>query len=255
MADTVVEAGGVSLIAHVARPSGPGSRFGLPGVIILPGYPSGSDRGASAPATHPTLADRIANEMGWVALALNPRGTAGSSGNFSLAGWLADVVAAVDHLTRQERVNGVWLTGFGTGGAISICAGAVDLRVRGVAALAAPADFDDWASQPKHLLEHSRLVGIIRDPDFPPSMEEWTASLRTLRAADQAADLAPRALLVVHGSDDQLVPEADARAIVKQHGTADLRILRGAGHNLRQDPRAIAVLLGWLDRQRRKVPF
>jgi putative redox protein len=61
--------------------------------------------------------------------------------------------------------------------------------------------------------------------------------------------------LLVHGSEDQLVPEADARAIAEAHGTADLRVIRGAGHNLRQDPRAMAVLLGWLDRQRRRVPF
>jgi putative redox protein len=34
------------------------------------------------------------------------------------------------------------------------------------------------------------------------------------------------------------------------HGEAELRLIPGAGHSLRHDPRAIAVLLGWLDRQR-----
>ena len=34
------------------------------------------------------------------------------------------------------------------------------------------------------------------------------------------------------------------------HGSADLRIIGGAGHQLRHDPRAIAVFLGWLDRKR-----
>jgi putative redox protein len=29
-----------------------------------------------------------------------------------------------------------------------------------------------------------------------------------------------------------------------------MRIIDGAGHRLRHDPRAVAVLLGWLDRQR-----
>jgi putative redox protein len=37
-----------------------------------------------------------------------------------------------------------------------------------------------------------------------------------------------------------------------QHGSADLRMIAGAGHHLRHDPRAIAILLGWLDRQRRR---
>ena len=77
MAVATVDVGGLRLAAHVARPTG-GPRTGLPGVVLVPGYPSGADRGASAPATHPALADRIAQEMGWVALALNPRGTSGS---------------------------------------------------------------------------------------------------------------------------------------------------------------------------------
>jgi putative redox protein len=224
-------------------------------VVIAPGYPSGPDRGASATATHPGLAARIANEMGWVALSLNFRGTADSEGDFSLAGWLTDLLAAVDHLLGSERVNGVWLAGFGTGGALSICAGARDLRVRGVAALGAPADFDDWARHPRRLLLHSRSIGIIRSSGYPPSLEEWAQGLRTLRASAAVSDLAPRALLVMHGSDDAVVPLQDARTLAEAHGTADLRIIRGAGHNLRQDPCALAILLGWLDRQRRRVPF
>ncbi|MDX6234670.1 MAG: hypothetical protein QOH68_3788, partial [Nocardioidaceae bacterium] len=31
------------------------------------------------------------------------------------------------------------------------------------------------------------------------------------------------------------------------------RLVNGAGHRLRHDPRAIAILLGWLDRQRHLV--
>ncbi len=62
---------------------------------------------------------------------------------------------------------GVWVAGFGTGGSLAIVAGAEDAGVRGVAALGAPADFDDWASHPRRLLEHSREVGLIRSKGFP----------------------------------------------------------------------------------------
>lgn len=254
MAPYRFEANGLQLSGHLARPTTPGQR-GLPGVVIVPGYPSGPDRGVGAASTHPELADRIAHDMGWVALSINLRGSAESEGNFSLAGWLADIVASADHLTRAGNVNGVWLVGFGTGAALCICAGARDPRIRGVAALAAPADFEDWARHPRRLLLHSRAVGIIRDANFPQSVDEWARGLRELQAAAAAADLAPRPLLVMHGSEDGAVPVVDARIVADAHGTADLRILRGAGHNLRHDPRAVAVLLGWLDRQRRKVPF
>jgi hypothetical protein len=47
------------------------------------------------------------------------------------------------------------------------------------------------------------------------------------------------------------VPVEDARGIAEAVGeTAELRILAGAGHRLNSDPRAIALLLGWLERQR-----
>jgi len=33
-------------------------------------------------------------------------------------------------------------------------------------------------------------------------------------------------------------------------GRAELRLIQGAGHQLRADPRMVATLLGWLDRHR-----
>jgi putative redox protein len=182
-------------------------------------------------------------------MALAFRGCGGSEGSFSLGGWLDDLRAAVDHLRESEDVSGVWLAGFGTGGALAICAAADVPDVRGVASLGAPADFDDWASHPKRLLEHAREVGMITDATFPPDVDEWTRELKELRAVACADRLAPRPLLVVHGSDDDLVPVFDARVLVDAHGSAELRIMNGAGHRLRHDPRAVAVLLGWLDRE------
>jgi uncharacterized protein len=147
----------------------------------------------------------------------------------------------------------VWLAGFGTGGALSICAAAREPRVRGVAALGAPADFDDWASHPRRLLEHARDVGLVTAATAPTDFDAWARELRSLRAVACAPDLAPRGLLVVHGSDDDLVPVFDARVLTDSHGAAELRIIDGAGHRLRHDPRAVAVLLGWLDRQQMQM--
>ena len=54
----------------------------------------------------------------------------------------------------------------------------------------------------------------------------------------------------MHGDDDESVPTTDARQLAAAHGAAELSLLSGAGHRLRHDPRAVAVLLGWLDRVR-----
>ena len=223
-----------------------------PAVVLAHGYPTDVSATAVAVAALPELADRLAAEMGWLAMALAFRGCGESEGSFSLAGWLEDLGAAVRHLREHERVTGVWLAGFGTGGALALCAAAADPLIQGVATLGAPADFDDWASHPKRLLEHAREVGIITDPTFPPDLDEWTRELRDLRAVTCAPQVAPRPLLVIHGSDDDLVPVFDARVLVDAHGDAELRIMNGAGHRVRHDPRAIAVLLGWLDRASRR---
>ena len=241
--------GGSLLSAHLARPPVRADVTSAPAVVLAHGYPSDVQSAEQAAAALPELADRMAAEMGWLALALSFRGCGRSEGDFSLAGWLQDLLAAVAHLQATEPVAGVWIAGFGTGGALAVCAAAEEPAIQGVAALGAPADFDDWASHPRRLLEHAREVGIIKDATFPASVDSWSRELRDLSAIASAPKLAPRPLLVVHGSDDDLVPVFDARVIVDAHGGAELRIMRGAGHRLRHDPRAVAVLLGWLDRQ------
>lgn len=219
-------------------------------MIILHGFPSGVHGAPAAAASYPELADRIAKELEWIGFVPALRGAGGSEGHFSLGGWLEDVIAAIAHLRATERPTGIWLAGFGTGGALAIAAASRDPAIKGVAALAAPADFDDWANQPRRLLDHARAIGLIRDPAFPPLVDRWARELRAIRADQAMALVAPRPALIVHGTDDESVPPFDARVVADAHGSAELRMLTGAGHALRHDPRAVAVLLGWLDRQR-----
>ncbi len=239
---------GNRLVGHLAHPTGPHER--VPAVVIAHGFPAEAGGGPNSVATLPELADRIATECGWSALAFACRGVAGSMGDFSLAGWRRDLAGAVGHLVRAVDADGVWIVGFGTGGALAVEAGAADPAVRGVAAVAAPADFGDWARNPRKLLVTARDVGVVHDESFPASFERWAAEIAEVSALRAASRLAPRALLILHGSEDEIVPPLDARAVADAHGSADLRIIVGAGHHLRHDPRAIAILLGWLERQR-----
>jgi putative redox protein len=241
---------GLTLARHLALPHGRPESGGLPGLIMCHGFPVGPLDARLSAGTFPELMDRIAHEMGWAAMTFTFRGCGRSSGDFSLAGWVEDLRAAVDELVDQVHPGGIWLVGTATGGSLAVVVAADDARVRGVAALGARADFEDWASQPRRFLEHAREIGAIRHPAFPPSFEQWARELRMFRPYDAARRLAPRPLLVLHGEDDDNTPVTDARRLVQAHGRAELRILPGAGPRLRHDPRAIAMLLGWLDRQR-----
>jgi hypothetical protein len=90
---------------------------------------------------------------------------------------------------------------------------------------------------------------VIKDPSFPPAFDQWASALKRVRPVESAAELAPRPLLVIHGDSDDLTPPADGRMLVEAHGSAEFRLINGAGHELRHDPRAVAVFLGWLSRQ------
>ncbi len=234
------------LVAHVSRPPGIAQ---VPGLVLCHGFPSGPRGAATAGLTYPDLAERLARESGWSVLTFNFRGTGGSPGDFSVEGWLADVGAAVRRL-GQDDVTGVWLAGVDTGGTLAICHAARDPQVRGVALLAAPASLRSWVRDPEAFLAHARAIGVVKTKGFPPDPAAWAGALAELDPLGAAGRLAPRPLLVIHGSDDDVVPTVDARAFVGAAGpSAELRIVQAAGHRLRHDPRAVATLIGWLARQ------
>ena len=246
--EPLFESEGLRLAGYVARPAIAGANP-PPGLVLCHGFPAGPGGAAGSGLTYPVLADRLAAETGWTVLTFNFRGAGKSEGDFSLAGWLADLRAAVDHL-RGEGVSGVWVAGSSTGGALAICAAAGDRSIRGVAALAAPATFDMWAAHPKRFLEEARTTGAVSRKSFPPDVDAWSAELTDIRPLDVVDRVPPRPLLLMHGTDDDVVPVQDARTLATAAGNqVDVRLVHGAGHRLRHDPRAVAFLLGWMERQ------
>lgn len=247
--DTVVATDAGELAAHLARPR---HRAGhrRPGLVLCHGFPAAERGAGQAGATYPQLADWLAAELNWTVAAFNFRGAGASSGQFSLGAWLNDLRAVVAWMRAEAEVSGVWLAGFRDGASLAICLAGEDPEIRGVAALAARVDFDRWASDPRRFLEHARRVGVITDKTFPPDLDRWYRELRDLRPLTAASAIPPRPFLVVHGTDDLVVPLVEARALADSASNeVEFRVLPGAGHHLRHDPRAVAILLGWLERQ------
>jgi uncharacterized protein len=251
------ESAGLRLARYLALPAGRRPGDGgppLPGLVFCHGFPVSPIDARHSAGTFPELMDRIAHEMGWAAMTFTFRGCGDSDGDFSLKGWVEDLKAAINDLEGLVQPKGLWLAGTSTGGSLSACVAADDARIQGVALLAARADFDDWAAQPRRFLEHAREIGAVRDPAFPRVFEAWARELVLFRPLQAARRLAPRPVLIIHGADDDIVPVVDARLFAQAHGSAELRVIGGAGHRLRHDPRAVAVLLGWLERQRNREP-
>jgi putative redox protein len=244
--DDSIRSGNLRLSAHFAVPPAPARGLGL---VICHGLPNPPRGAATVGTTYPDLADRIAAEAGWIALTFNFRGTGTSEGDFSARGWIDDIRAAVRVLDARDDVRAVWTVGFGHGGTFAVCEAADDDLVRGVASFAAPTTLRDWARDPGQLLVHTRSMGMIRTPGYPTDATTWVRDVGRLDAAAAAARLGDRPLLVMHGNEDAEVPASEARALAEAAPAAELRMVNGAGHRLRHDPRAIATLLGWLDRQ------
>ena len=247
--DITIPSVGLRLAAHLAWPTRTSIGL-LGGLVLCHGFPDGPGGAATSAQTYPQLADHLGAETGWAVLTFNFRGTGSSEGDFSMGGWREDLHAAVDHLSAEPRVGGIWLAGSSAGGTLAICAAAEDERVQGVATLAAPASFGAWASDPRRFLARAREVGVIRSAGFPADPDAWGRELAAVQPLDAANRLGDRPLLVVHGAEDEVVPVADARALADAAaGPVELRVLVGAGHRLRDDPRAVALLVGWMDRQ------
>ncbi len=238
---------GLRLGAHYARPVGTAR---VPGLIVLPGFPRGPGGAATVGNTYASLVDRIAREAGWGALTFTMRGTGVSEGDFSIEGWLADVRAAIDLMHARTELTGVWLAGFRLGGTLAIVAAAHDPRVRGVATFSAPASLEEWVHDPAWFLDYARRTGVLRSPDYPADRARWIRAIANLDVIDAARHIAPRPWLLVHGSEDDVVSVEDASALREGGGDCvEMRIVPNGPHRLRHDPRAIAALLGWLDRQ------
>jgi putative redox protein len=242
--------GGLRLARHTARPVGKTGR--TTAVIMCHGFPIGPLDARQSASTFPELMDRVAAELGWTAMTFTFRGCGTSEGDFSLQGWIEDLKRAIDVVVEEDDPLGVWLVGTNTGGSLALLVGADDPRVRGAALLGARSGFEEWADQPRRFLEHARELGAVRTLKFPSNLEEWGREFQTYRPLEAARRFAPKDLLVMHGDDDESVPTSDARQIAQAHGSAELRIIAGAGHRLRHDPRAVAILMGWLDRQRNR---
>jgi putative redox protein len=244
--DETILSGDLKLAAHSAVPGAPGRS---PGLVLCHGLPNDPRGASTVGTTYPELADHLAREADCVVLTFNFRGTGTSDGDFSAAGWLDDLGAAVTALVERDGVRGVWIAGFGHGGTFAVCAAADDDRVRGVATIAAPGTLRDWARDPAHLLAHAREMGMIRTPGFPSDRAGWVREVARVDAVAAALRLGDRPLLVLHGIDDPDVPADDARALADGALNSELRLVHAAGHRLRHDPRAVATLIGWLDRQ------
>lgn len=201
----------------------------------------------------PYLADRICSQTRWHVESVRLRGVGGSEGDFSPEGWMEDLAFAVDWLASRDNGR-VWAAGFGFGVAVLLAVSSADDRVAGIACLGPDLRTDYLRDDPPSSVALLRASGVIRHDGFPPDLAAWAKGFDRLSGRISAGIAAAagqgRDMLVVHGADDRSNPPEAARSLAEASaGGAAAHLLHGAGRRLQADPRAAALLVGWLERQ------
>src|SRR3954454_1999756 len=256
------ESSGLRLDGDLHLPEGsPGER--LPGVVVCSGYQGLKD-------IHPARFARFLVPARFACLGFDYRGFGKSEGRLGRLfpeEQVEDTIAAVDFLASVPEVDSarIGLVGWGLGGGIVIAAAAAEPRVRAVASLngigdgggapgAAPAP-DSWPRlsarieadrarseselvPPFEILPLDRVTGeyahaeLERYAGFGSAVTlESAAALLEFRPEAVVSRLAPRPLLLLHGSDNRLNPPGGSVELHRLAGEPkELVLLPGAGH-------------------------
>jgi alpha/beta superfamily hydrolase len=226
---------------------------GKPLLILCHGVPrskpSPEEKQEEKDGGYAALAEQCLKE-GLPCFHFNFRGTGESEGEFDVYGWTKDLAAVLDYWgEREEGQNGFYLWGFSMGGAVSCYVAAKDQRVKALVLAASPAEYKTvitpWDAAGR--IEDFREIGIIKDPDFPPDLDEWLKNLYSVNPLQYVSNIAPRPLLIAHGTADEVIPVMHAEKLYELVGdSAELLLITGAAHQLRREPEAVEQCLAWL---------
>ena len=197
---------------------------------------------------HKEFVERIASQSGWTVLSLLCSGIDGSAGRFSPMNWCSDLKSAIKYLIDADQAKSVLLVGYDFAASLCLYVASRFESARGVATISPVFDLAAYAEKPQLLARRAQSVGI-RVPTKSSEIDLWTKELDELNPAKSAELIGSKQWLVIHGRDDEIVTDANLREFLTVSGvTAEAHTLAAGEHQLISDPRMMAILLGWMER-------
>ncbi len=217
-------------------------------VLLLHGIPSinppaPGDRG------YPGIASDFADH-GWATAWVDMRGARESRGYFSIEGWVRDARAAIDAARALDGVAGlsVAVVGSSAGGAVAATVTARGAPVDAVALLAAPAAWVSFATDTAEAMRKiTEEAGMPLAPEVLRDPTAWAAEFDQV-ATEKVISKVRVPVLIVHGTEDELIPVHHAHQLAERAPAGELYIIEGADHVLRMVPEALDAVLAWLPR-------
>jgi len=193
------------------------------------------------------LAVRL-RDAGWNSLLFHYRGCWGSAGRYDLRTIPRDVTAAVDHLAGCPRVDPgrIAVLGHSLGGWAALVTAAREPRLGAVAVYGAAARLGTGPRLSPALIDKEFTRFLTATPEEFAS--QWAAVGEQVDALADAAAIAPRPLLVVHGTEDRWVPVATARELRERAGPGCRYVeVEGADHAFSWHRAELTdLVVGWL---------
>jgi putative redox protein len=175
-------------------------------------------------------------ELGFSCLLFDFAGCGESDGQWeeiSLTRHIGDLSDVV-RWCREAGFGEIILNGRSFGGAVSLCYAVLDQCVAGVCTWAAPANPVDLfrrlaggavAGPGNQIVELTGDEGVVR------LRKSFFYDLERHDVLGSVARISPRPLLVIHGTDDEVVDPGDARLLVESAGAPkQLCLVKGADH-------------------------
>ncbi len=197
---------------------------------------------------HKELIERVANQSGWTVVSLVCSGLGGSSGSFSPMGWCDDIETVSRYFVESTKVKSVLLVGYDFSADVCLAVAARSEFVRGVATVSPIISLESYIDNPLQLAAKAQGVGV-KVPRKSSELVPWSDQLREISPIESANRLKDKEWLVIHGRDDEQVREGELRDFLNIHGSAaESHFVSAADHQLVTDPRMVAILLGWMER-------
>ena len=199
------------------------------GATVIFAHGFGGHRGEMLPQA------ALLTTQGYGALLIDLRNCGDSEGTQTTLGYKEplDVAAAVEFLRSRPGVDPdrIALVGVSLGAAASIRAAAVTPQVRAVVAESAFSSLQDNVAEGVR-----RLVGLPPFPFAPLVVffaeRELGQNMNAVRPVDDVGKIAPRALLLIHGSDDRLIDASNSQRLFAAAGEPkELWVVPGGHHS------------------------
>ena len=118
--------------------------------------------------------------------------------------------------------------------------------IDGLVLLAAPAEWTVFAGSPAEgLARITDRSGMVVAPEVLEDPRPWADEFRVVEARSSIAEV-DLPVLIVHASDDDVVPVAHAHILGRRAPRADVVVLDGAEHQLRRRSDVVPLVLDWL---------